>query len=124
MIANNAFSFVASHPIKFSCAAMMGFGVNSLAYVIIQVASSLTLKVLGTVKNAFVVWLGIFFLHEKMTLIQGVGYAISIGAFFVYQKIKMEQISTSSGDLARGDSGGKYARVSTTADIIDGVRGK
>lgn len=39
-------------------------------------------QVLGTVKNALVVWIGIVFLHEAVTLVQGVGYGISIAAFF------------------------------------------
>lgn len=40
---------------------------------------------LGTVKNALVVVLGIALLAETVTPLQGLGYAISVGAFFVYQ---------------------------------------
>lgn len=111
MLAAGAFGLVAEKPLKFMLAAAMGFGVNSLAYIIIQTASSLTLKVLGTVKNAFVVWLGIVLLGDQMTLLQGGGYAVSIAAFYWYQKIKMEQIKGGSGGanglsptLRRGNS--------------------
>lgn len=124
MLQAGAFAVVAAHPVKFACAAVMGFGVNSLAYIVIQTASSLTLKVLGTVKNAFVVWLGIFFLHESMTPLQGVGYAVSIAAFFWYQRIKMQQIAGSSSQpatpktpaavLQRSGGSGKYEAVASS----------
>ena len=195
MAAEGAGSLVAAHPLKFAAAAAMGFGVNALAYIVIQTASSLTLKaragrrrrgpglggwlcrgepparpvapagrcwvpdarccaspfvmqVLGTVKNALVVWLGIAFLQETVTLLQacrplpptdtqqlarlrmhllppppgprppapgphhtqGFGYALSLGAFFVYQQLKMQQLrgSSSMANLAEagGSSGG------------------
>jgi len=97
MLAGGAFEVVAAQPGKFVLAAGLGFAVNSIAYIIIQTASSLTLKVLGTVKNAFVVWLGIFLLGDTMTFLQGIGYSISIAAFYWYQRIKMEQIKEGTG---------------------------
>ena len=42
---SGALELMASHPAKFALAACLGFGVNSLAYIVIQTASSLTLKV-------------------------------------------------------------------------------
>jgi hypothetical protein len=81
MLRAGALGAAAAHPLKFAAAAAMGFGVNSLAYIVIQAASSLTLKVLGTVKNAVVVWLGIAFLHERVTRLQGAGYGVSVAAF-------------------------------------------
>ena len=66
----NALGLIYDKPLLYLAAAAMGFGVNSLAYIVIQLASSLTLKVLGTVKNALVVWMGIIFLAELVTPLQ------------------------------------------------------
>jgi hypothetical protein len=122
MVASGAFEIVAAQPWKFVLAAGLGFAVNSIAYIIIQTASSLTLKVLGTVKNAFVVWLGIFLLGDSMTLLQGIGYSISIAAFYWYQKIKMEQIKSGNGGSSlpgtpmRGNSG-TFEKINGGGDI-------
>ena len=45
MAAENALGLIAAKPGLYMMAAAMGFGVNSLAYIVIQLASSLTLKV-------------------------------------------------------------------------------
>lgn len=96
MITENAIEVAASKPFIFIVAGSMGFAVNLLAYIVIQTASSLTLKVLGTVKNVLVVVLGIVVLGEKVTSIQGAGYSISIAAFYWYQKLKLQQIKEES----------------------------
>lgn len=96
MLQDNAFAVVAKNPLKFLAAAAMGFGVNLLAYIVIQSASSLTLKVIGTVKNAIVVLLGVVLLQENISAMQLVGYGISVAAFYWYQDIKTKQIRQES----------------------------
>lgn len=50
------------------------------------------MQVLGTVKNALVVYMGIALLHEQVTMLQGIGYGTSVAAFFWYQQIKMNEM--------------------------------
>ena len=45
MVAEGAFLLIARQPLMYLAAAAMGFGVNSLSYIVIQTSSSLTLKV-------------------------------------------------------------------------------
>lgn len=124
MVADGAFGLMADRPGKFILAAAMGFMVNSLAYIVIQSASSLTLKVLGTVKNALVVCLGIALLGEHVTLLQGVGYGLSVAAFFVYQQIKMRQLAGESsakhgggGSLSASIAANSSSRMVSSGDL-------
>ena len=70
MAREGALDLMQAKPLLYMAAAAMGFGVNALAYVVIQTASSLTLKVLGTVKNAMVVWIGVVFIGDVITGLQ------------------------------------------------------
>ena len=49
MVAEGAFLLVAARPAVYLAAAAMGFGVNSLSYIVIQTSSALTLKVRGAI---------------------------------------------------------------------------
>ena len=46
--------------------------------------NSLTFKVVGTVKNAVVVLLGVVIFTEVVSLLQGVGYTVSVAGFLSY----------------------------------------
>ena len=70
MAKEGALDLMRAKPLLYLAAAAMGFMVNALAYVVIQTANSLTLKVLGTVKNAMVVWIGVVFIGDIITGLQ------------------------------------------------------
>lgn len=72
-------------------------------------------------KNALVVCLGIALLSESVAPLQGVGYAISIGAFFVYQRLKMRQIAaegSSGGGGGKAAAGHSGATITATGSIM------
>ncbi len=89
MLEANAFAKLAASPTLYCTAAAMGFMVNATAYLTIQLAGSLTFKVMGTVKNAVVVWLGVLLWAEPVTILQLVGYGASLGGFVLYNWAKM-----------------------------------
>ena len=78
MAKEGALDLMRAKPLLYLSAAGMGFLVNSLAYVVIQTANSLTLKVLGTVKNAMVVWIGVVFIGDVITGLQVSSFLIAL----------------------------------------------
>lgn len=70
MVRNNALGLMAAKPALYLTAAALGFGVNTLSYIVIQTTSSLTLKVLGTVKNTLIVGIGVALLGDIITGVQ------------------------------------------------------
>eukprot|EP00878_Enallax_costatus_P047363 GHUV01057934.1.p1 GENE.GHUV01057934.1~~GHUV01057934.1.p1 ORF type:complete len:117 (+),score=29.85 GHUV01057934.1:46-396(+) len=94
----------AEHPALFILAACLGFAVNILAYATIKLASSLTLKVLGCVKNALVIVAAMILFAEEVTVLQGLGYGISTAAFGLYTHIKVAQIAEEAAPVKAAGS--------------------
>jgi hypothetical protein len=69
-----------------------------------MMVSSLILhrQVLGTAKNAIVVWIGIVFLGDEVTSLQGGGYALSLAGFFAYNYLKLQQPAGASRAITTG----------------------
>jgi hypothetical protein len=81
----------------FLLAACTGFLINLLAFATIKLASSLTLKVLGTVKNALIIAAAMILYGEVVTAVQFWGYVVSTVAFGYYTYLKMRQIAAGGG---------------------------
>ena len=86
-----------AHWPAFLAAACMGFLINVLAFATIKLASSLTLKVLGTAKNALLIVAAMVLYGEVVTGAQGVGYLAATVAFAFYTRAKVRQIAAAGG---------------------------
>ncbi|GAX82100.1 hypothetical protein CEUSTIGMA_g9528.t1 [Chlamydomonas eustigma] len=107
IIEQQAHLLLYQHPFQLIACAFAGFGVNSLSVLIITLSSSLTLKVLGSAKDAGLVTIGMVFLHEHVSTMQLYGYLISLCGFIGYNVVKAtsEEIGDStSEDLVKNKS--------------------
>lgn len=84
-----ALTILIAHKWHFAFAALAGFAVNSLAMLVIKLASALTLKVLGVCKDVGLVTFGVLLLGEHVAGLQMGGYAIALCGFGAYNYIKM-----------------------------------
>lgn len=63
----------------------------------------LPMQVLGTVKDACLVAVGVLFLHEAVSRLQLVGYSLSLAGFLYYNLLKAGVLT---GRGSKGSSGG------------------
>jgi hypothetical protein len=89
MIEKGAFGVMMQYPFHFLCAASMGIGVNFISYYVIQYTSSLTMKILATVRNICLVIVGVIWYKEIITMNQAWGYFIALIGFAGYNMSKM-----------------------------------
>eukprot|EP01038_Epipyxis_sp_PR26KG_P014478 gene14478-19434_t len=88
MVEKNAFSIILNNPLTFLATSFMGIGVNFLSYLVIQYTSSLTMKVLGTVRNIFVIIIGVLAYKEVISFNETCGYLIALIGFIGYNFAK------------------------------------
>jgi drug/metabolite transporter (DMT)-like permease len=71
----------------FFLAIALGIAVNLVGIFVIKHTSGLMLKLIGVVRNNFIVLLSVLFLGEKTTSIQIFGYILSIAGFVWYANL-------------------------------------
>jgi hypothetical protein len=96
MMEKGAINVVLQYPFHFLIAASMGIGVNFISYYVIQHTSSLTMKILATVRNICLVVLGVFWYKEVITINQAWGYFIALIGFAGYNMSKMGYFDANS----------------------------
>lgn len=80
----NAISIVFENPGMFCLAACLGFCVHIVSSLVIRATNSVTLKVLGTARNAGLVLFSALFLDEMIAPMEWTGYSISLVGFAAY----------------------------------------
>jgi drug/metabolite transporter (DMT)-like permease len=65
----------------FALAASLGILVNYLTYFVIQLTSSLNLKILGMFRNILLIMVSIFMYQEKVTTNEIIGYGVALIGF-------------------------------------------
>lgn len=84
-----AFGIMLRNPLPFALASCLGLAINFLSYLVIQVTSSLTMKVLGTARNVFTILLGIVCYGEAVPGLQeSLGYSVALAGFACFNMAK------------------------------------
>jgi len=77
------------YPLQFVMAAALGVGVNFSSFLVIQVTSSLTMKILNTVRGVGLVCVGVVFYGEEHPWLQLVGYCVALVGFAGYNYFQL-----------------------------------
>lgn len=75
---------VRAHPMLYAQISLMGVLVNSSSNVCLKRVSALTMKVAVCVRNLIVVWYGAAVHRDRVTLVQVVGYLVSVSGFLAF----------------------------------------
>jgi drug/metabolite transporter (DMT)-like permease len=89
MASSGGFDIILSNPAPFLVAGLTGIGVNFISYFVIQYTSSLSMKILGTIRNVIMVFVGVLFYNEVISTSEALGYSISLAGFIAYNLAKM-----------------------------------
>ena len=82
---------MAANPGLFFIAGMGGCAVNLATFCVVKTCSSLTLKVLATVRNIGIVYVSTLTLGDSMTNLEVLGYGISLIGFLAYNYEKLQK---------------------------------
>ena len=89
-------ALMSKHPVTFLSAAILAVGINFAGFWVVKVTSSLLLKVLGSVRTAFLILWGVYMYNEQVSMQSTVGYMVTLTSFAFYTKAKMSKASSSA----------------------------
>jgi len=85
----NAWTIPRNAPALFLLSAALGFAVNIATFFVIKATNSVTLKVLGTARNAGLVLVSTVLYHEQISRLEAAGYALTLVFFGLYNHAKL-----------------------------------
>lgn len=89
-----------ANPLAFASASCLGFFVNLASLAVIQNAGSLTLKIVGQLKNIVVIVAAVLIYDDVVTALQIAGYAVALFGFAMYQDAKHRAEDLDDGVIA------------------------
>ncbi len=98
MYQTDAFDIIYANPLAFAAASSLGLCINFLSYYVIQATSSLTMKILGGIRNIFTIGVSVVRYGEVVDTREAIGYAIAFFGFLVYSATKAGYWTSSKPD--------------------------
>eukprot|EP00038_Savillea_parva_P010291 m.189251 g.189251 ORF g.189251 m.189251 type:complete len:358 (-) comp17692_c0_seq1:105-1178(-) len=86
-----AFAVLSDNLSTFVGCCVLGFAVNTAGFCVIQTTGAVTLKVLGTARNAGLIVFCWIFLNETITALEGLGYIAALTAFSYYSYLQLDK---------------------------------
>jgi drug/metabolite transporter (DMT)-like permease len=94
MISKGDHTLIMQHWHLFLLASTLGLAINLCSFLVIQLTSGVTIKILGTVRNALLVLFTVFgqgAKGESVSSTQFIGYFVTLLGFTAYNYFKMQK---------------------------------
>jgi len=92
LVASAKYLLIPQYSGYFIVCMVLGFAVNVVTYLVIKQTNAVTLKIMGTARNAGLVWFGVLFQGDIVNMSQLIGYGIALGFFFLYSYYKTNKL--------------------------------
>jgi hypothetical protein len=117
MIETGDYNLITKHWVLFLLASTLGLAINLCSFLVISLTSGVTIKILGTVRNALLVVFTVVAQGEVVSKLQFIGYMVTLLGFAAYNYYKMLPSGPSSS-VAPTSSSPSFAQ---TKDALEGV---
>lgn len=118
MYQRQAVQDILKHPWVLLASAVLGFGANSMAMLVITLSGALSLKCLGLAKDVGLVIWGVVGLGEVVSALQGFGYCVSLAGFALFNLAKHAAARPSPTSKPKQGWSTAWRRVRSDQDML------